>query len=55
MTKEAWFKMDKTEKRDLNLVSMAYFDLFSGSKLKPTKYMMIKWLRKYYKKENENP
>lgn len=47
----SWWDLKYSEKKDLNMISSAYFDLFSGNKIKPSKYQMIKWIRKYYNRE----
>lgn len=35
------------EKRDLQMISLAYFDLFSKFKPRPSKTQMIYWVRKF--------
>lgn len=48
-----WFDLSAKEKRDLNMVANAYFDLMIPREPRPTKYQMIKWIRKYHKREKE--
>lgn len=48
-----WTVLSPREKDDLNLISSAWFDLFSGDKPKPTKYEMVKWLRTHKKRSRE--
>lgn len=44
---------NKAERRDLEMISLAYFDLFSKFKPKPSKTQLIHWVRRFREQEDE--
>jgi len=41
------------ERRDLNMITTAYFDLFSPFKPRPSKTQLIYWIKQFRKKEKK--